>query len=108
MKTETLTLGQVKDFAIVAVALLALVVLLGNFVRTLRDWRRPGLSAEEWRRSIDLKMDRDNKRIQSLEDGNKAICKGVLALLNHEINGNSADKLEAARMSINDYLIENR
>ena len=105
---ETLTLDQVKDFTVVAVALLAFLVLLGNFIRTVRDWRKPGVDTAEWRRNIDRKMDNDNKRIRSLEEGNKAICKGVLALLNHEINGNSVDKLEAARTAMNDYLIESR
>ena len=105
---ETLTLEQVKDFTVVAVALLAFLVLLGNFIRTVRDWRKPGADTAEWRRNIDRKMDNDNKRIRSLEEGNKAICKGVLALLNHEINGNSVDKLEAARTAMNDYLIESR
>lgn len=58
------------------------------------------------RREIVSKLDRDKKRIDSLEEGNKAICRGVLALLSHEINGNSIDKLTAARDGLTEYLIE--
>ena len=46
------------------------------------------------------------RRNDSLEAGQKALCRGVLALLSHEINGNSTDKLKSAQENINDYLIE--
>ena len=103
---ENLTLVEIKDFVIVAVALLAFVVLLGNAVKTIRDWRKPGMSEEEWRRDVDAKLGSDNKRIGSLEEGNKVICKALIALLSHEINGNSDDKLRKALADLNDYLIE--
>ncbi|MBR6186914.1 MAG: hypothetical protein IKQ41_11715 [Clostridia bacterium] len=45
-------------------------------------------------------------RLNTWEDGQKAQCRGVLALLSHEINGNSIDKLKAAQDGINNYLIE--
>lgn len=103
---ENLTLPQIKDFIIVAVAILAFIVLLGNVIKTLRDWRKPGMSEAEWRRDVDGKLDNDNKRIKSLEDGNRVVCKALMALLSHEINGNSNDKLQKALSDLNDYLIE--
>lgn len=99
-------MGQIKDFVIVAVAILAFVVLLGNVIKTLKDWRKPGVSEAEWRRDVDGKLDSDNRRIKSLEDGNRVVCKALLALLSHEINGNSIDKLRNALLDLNDYLIE--
>ena len=103
---ENLTLPQIKDFIVVAVAILAFIVLLGNVIKTLRDWRKPGMSEAEWRRDVDDKLDGDNKRIKSLEDGNKVVCKALMALLSHEINGNSNDKLQKALSDLNDYLID--
>lgn len=64
------------------------------------------MSEAEWRRDVDDKLDRDNRRIASLEEGNKAICKALIALLSHEINGNSTDKLQKALTDLSDYLIE--
>lgn len=58
-----------------------------------------------WRRATDQKLDMDKKRIDSLEEGQKAICRGVLALLNHEITGNSVDKLKDAQSNMTEYLI---
>lgn len=103
---ENITLSQFKDFVIVAVAILAFIVLLGNVIKTIKDWRSPGMSEAEWRRDVDVKLDSDNRRIKSLEDGNRVVCKALMALLSHEINGNSNDKLQKALSDLNDYLIE--
>lgn len=103
---ENLTLIQIKDFAIVFLAILAFIVLLGNVIKTVKGWFAPGMSEAEWRREVDHKLDNDNKRIESLEDGNKVVCKALIALLSHEMNGNSVDKIEKALESLNQYLID--
>ena len=64
------------------------------------------MSEADWRRDVDMKLGNDNERIKSLEEGNRAICKALMALLSHEINGNSSDKLQKALSDLNDYLIE--
>ena len=51
-------------------------------------------------------LEKQDQRITSIEEGNKVLCRGILALLSHEINGNSVDKLTKARDEITDYLIE--
>lgn len=103
---DSLSLVQIRDFVIVALAILAFVVLLGNVWKTIRDWRQPGMTEAEWRREVDDKLGKDNKRIASLEEGNKVICRALIALLSHEINGNSNDKLQKALADLNEYLIE--
>ena len=45
-------------------------------------------------------------QIDAIEKGNKVLCRGILALLSHEINGNSTDKLAASRDEITNYLID--
>ena len=103
---ESLSMIQVKDFAIVAIAIMGFVVLAGNVIKTIKEWRKPGMSEAEWRSEVDRKLGSDNKRIESLEEGNRVICKALMALLSHEINGNSNDKLQKALSDLNDYLIE--
>lgn len=103
---ENLTMIQLRDFAIVAIAIMGFIVLVGNVVKVIKEWRKPGMSEAEWRRDVDQKLDKDNKRIASLEDGNKVICKALIAMLSHEINGNSIEKLKKAMSDLQDYLIE--
>lgn len=45
-------------------------------------------------------------RVGQLEDGNRALCHGVFALLSHEVNGNSVDKLKKAHHAMQNYLID--
>lgn len=103
---ENISFAQFKDFIIVATAILAFVVLLGNVWKTIKEWRKPGMSEAEWRRDVDRKLDSDNKRIECIETGNKAQCRALIALLSHEINGNSKDKLQNALTELQEYLIE--
>lgn len=103
---ENLTMIQLRDFAIVAIAIMGFIVLVGNVVKVIKEWRKPGMSEAEWRRDVDQKLGNDNKRIASLENGNKVICKALIAMLSHEINGNSTEKLKKAMSDLQDYLIE--
>lgn len=62
--------------------------------------------ASEWRNEVNAKLGKDKASIDGLEEGQKVICRGILALLSHEINGNSVEKLKSAQQGITDYLIE--
>ncbi len=103
---ENITIVQVKDFAIVLLALAGVVVLIGNLIRTIKEWHKPHEDFDQWRRSVDTRLQNDHERLESMEKGNKVICRGILALLSHEINGNSTDKLKASQVEMTDYLIE--
>ena len=103
---ESLTFVQIRDFAIVLIAIMGFIVLIGNVVKVIKEWRKPGMSEAEWRRDVDTKLGNDNKRIASLEEGNKVVCKALIAMLSHDINGNSKEKLQAALSELQNYLIE--
>ena len=108
---EALTLVQIRDFVIVLVAILGLIVLIGNAVKTIREWKKPSDDArdeaDQWRTDMDENMKDNTDRIKKVEDGNKVIMKALMAILSHEVNGNSVDKLQKALTELNDYLIDN-
>lgn len=54
----------------------------------------------------DKKMDRLDTAITQIEETDKIICKSLLVLLNHEITGNSIDKLKEQRDALEDFLVE--
>ena len=103
---ENLTVIQIRDFAIVAIALMGFVILLGNVIKTIKEWSKPGLSEREWKQNVDSTLTDNSERIESLEEGNRIICKALLAIMSHEINGNSIDKLQKAYDDMNDYLVD--
>ena len=54
----------------------------------------------------DRRFKKDLESIEALNESTKYLCKGMLALLNHEISGNSIDKITKARDELSTYLIE--
>lgn len=96
---KELTPDNIVTFLWVAAALGGFAVLIFNLVEKIKN-------STGWRGKMEHKLSSDKERIDALEEGQKAICRGVLALLSHEINGNSIDKLKEASAEITDYLIE--
>lgn len=102
---DKLTWSDVRSFVIVLAALIVFLSGVMSFIKNWRDFRKPSADQQKWRNDTDAKLDRDNKRLTVLEDGNKVLCQGMLAMLNHEITGNSIDKLRKAQDLMNEYLI---
>ena len=96
---DKLTANDLITFLWVAAALVAFALGVWGLIDKIK-------AASSWRRKVDTHLSNDKERIDALEEGQKAICRGVLALLSHEINGNSIDKLKEAHAELTDYLIE--
>ena len=75
-------------------------------IKTIKEWSKPGMSEREWKQNVDSTLTDNSERIESLEEGNRIICKALLAIMSHEINGNSIDKLQKAYDDMNDYLVD--
>ena len=52
------------------------------------------------------KLKNDHERLTDLEDSNRIILRALMAMLSHEINGNSDEKLRASFDEIQKYLIQ--
>ena len=50
-------------------------------------------------------LDNDNKRLKTLEEGNRVTQQAILALLSHALNGNDVDSLKDAKIKLENYLI---
>ena len=51
-------------------------------------------------------LDRDNRRLNTLDEGNRVTQRALLALMSHAINGNDVDELVKAKKSLENYLID--
>jgi hypothetical protein len=54
------------------------------------------------------KLKNDHERLSELEDSNRIIMRALMAMLSHEINGNSDEKLRASFDEIQNFLVEKR
>jgi ketosteroid isomerase-like protein len=60
---------------------------------------------EEWRKIVDGKLNRDNDRLAVIEDGDRAIQRALLALLDHSLDGNNIKQMQDAKTALQDHLI---
>ena len=60
---------------------------------------------EEWKMIVDGKLDRTSIRLESIEEGNRASQRALLALLDHGIDGNNIKQMQDAKESLQNHLI---
>jgi hypothetical protein len=51
------------------------------------------------------KLKNDHERITQLEESNRIIMRALMAVMSHEVNGNSTEKLQSSMNEIQDFLI---
>lgn len=54
---------------------------------------------------IETKLENDKKQIEDAKECNHVLTKGMLALLEHGINGNNIDQMRDAKNGVEAYLI---
>ena len=106
-------------------ALVVIMVLAGAYntimaaVKTRREEKRLRDSpVTELKERVDMhdrliqqekeRQDAFESRMQTMGEESTIMLRGVRALLSHEINGNSDDKLKASMSEIDDYLINRK
>lgn len=96
---DKLTPDMVMTFLVVAAVLVGFILAVWSLIDKIKAARKPAVELQNWRKQTD-------DRLKISEDGNRVICRGILALLSHEINGNSVEKLTKAQTEITDFLID--
>lgn len=93
---------------------LAIIFILETFnlvtkvFENAKAWRKPAKTVDDRLTDHDRKLDNDNKRLNSLGEGQTVMIRGIKALLWHERTGNSVDKLADASEAIDNYLTEKK
>ena len=79
----------------------------------LEEWRKEMTAAklparvkalEEWRPVADSKLANDKKELDAVHDGLRVSHLAQLALLDHALNGNNIDQMQAAKDALQEYL----
>jgi ribulose kinase len=105
--------------AIVLAAVLAVaggISTLGNaanwIVKLVQVMKAPNAEQDrqlaelkEWRKSVDQKLDNDNRRLNRNEDSERITQRALLALLAHGIDGNHQKQMEEAKEELQNHLI---
>lgn len=114
---ENLTIAQtVMVVGGVILALCGMVSTIGGAVeKVVRVWK--ATKAPEQRQNeeitaiktrldkVERKLENDKLEIADSKECNHVLTKGMLALLEHGINGNNIDQMKEAKHDVNTYLI---
>lgn len=113
---EQITYQQLVGAVAVILVLLGAYNTIMSAIKTHREEKRlrdsPIVKLQERVDRHDELLQKDKDRLDAMETRMKdmgeqstIMLRGVRALLSHEINGNSTDKLEKSMSEIDDYLI---
>ena len=79
---DKVTPEALTTFLWVGAALVAFALAVWSLVDKIKKH-------SQWRHDVDDELSRSKKRVDSLEEGNRVVCRGILALLSHEINNST-------------------
>lgn len=110
MKLTDITFEQLLVLLAVVLVLIGAYNTIMSAVKTHREEKKrkdaPVNTLETKVNEHEEKLKRDHERLNELEDSNRIIMRALMALMSHEINGNSDDKLKASYDEIQKFLIE--
>lgn len=74
--------------------------------KIVKEARKPNDDLKARVEKHDQLLDKDNKRLEEIEESNQMILKSLLVIINHEITGNGLEKMKTVRDSLEEYLIK--
>lgn len=77
-----------------------------NYQEEKQRKKQPVTSLERMVQQHEERLKRDYDRLNELENGNRIMMRAQMAMLSHEINGNSDDKLRFSYDEIQQFLID--
>lgn len=82
------------------------IITIGGATAVISRWLAPVKRLIQRVDKLETMVNSDHDRLKDVETGNEKICKCVFALVNHELTGNSVDKMREARDEMQEYLIK--
>lgn len=107
---KTLSFEQLVGAGVVLLVLIfiynAAMTAWKNYQEEKRRRKQPVTSLERIVQEHEERLKRDYNRLNELENGNRIMMRAMMAMLSHEINGNSDDKLRFSYDEIQQFLID--
>ena len=107
---ENITFAQLAGLAALVLVLVGAYNTVMNAVKTYREEKKrkdqPVNSLESKVNEHDERLKKDHERLTELEEANRIQMRALMAMLHHEIDGNSVDGLKKSYDEIQQYLID--
>jgi len=110
MGLQDLTWQTILGAALVFLLFVDVYLKIMSARKTYRDEKKrkdaPVNNLEETVKDHDEKLKKDHERLNRLEEAIRVLMRSQIAQLDHEISGNSVDKLRDSRNEIQQFLID--
>ena len=110
MQIQALSFEQLVGTVAVVLLLVGVYNTIMNAIKTAREEKRlkeqPVNTLEHTVDDHTKKLQNDHERITQLEESNRIIMRALMAVMSHEVNGNSTEKLQTSMDEIQKFLIE--
>ena len=110
MQMQALSFEQLIGSAAVILLLVGIYNTVMGAIKTAREERKlknqPVSTLETTVEDHAQKLKNDHERITQLEESNRIIMRALMAVMSHEVNGNSTEKLQKSMDEIQQFLIE--
>lgn len=100
-------MNEIQTFFVVLLAICGAITTLGGVINLFLNWHKQSRITRH-----DEALKDHETRIRDLEEKTrdqdgfiKVLCNSILALVSHEINGNSTEKLMDAQKELQDFLV---
>lgn len=107
---QNVTFEQLVGLMALALVLIGAYNTVMGAIKTHREEQKrkdaPVNNLEEQVKKHDERLERDHERLNNLEEANRIQMRALMAMLHHEIDGNSIDGLKRSYDEIQKYLIE--
>ena len=105
-----ITFGQLAGLAALVLVLVGAYNTIMGAVKNYREEKKrkdaPVNTLEDTVKKHDERLKKDHERLTDLEEANRIQMRALMAMLHHEIDGNSTDGLKKSYEEIQQYLIE--
>lgn len=110
LQIQALSFEQLIGSAAVILLLVGIYNTIMGAIKTAREEKRlkdqPVNTLEHTVEDHSKKLANDHERITQLEESNRIIMRALMAVMSHEVNGNSTEKLQRSMDEIQQFLIE--
>ena len=98
------TPDQLMTTAYVLLAVFAAIVTVDKVIDIVKKWKSPATDTAKKLAADKQRLDDHDKAIKDLQEGQKVLCSGILALLDHELHNGNNEQMQGARNDIMTYL----
>lgn len=106
---DAVTFDGLKTAATLGLLALGALVTVGKSIEIFKSWRKPRADKDETTNQMladhEKRLEGYDDQLEELRAMSQVQCVAMKALLSHEINGNSVDKLRSANDQLDAFLI---